>query len=78
MEENGFTCIRSEVGPYKLFANIVENIDKSDIVVSVLTDFNANVWYELGIRHTLHIGTLMLLQEGQNPPFDIKDFGIVF
>jgi len=78
MEENGFTCIRSEVGPYKLFTNIVENIEESDIVVSVLTDFNANVWYELGIRHTLKIGTLMLLQEGQNPPFDIKDFGIVF
>lgn len=78
MEKNGFDCIRSEVGPYKLFANIVENIDKSDIVIAVLTDFNANVWYELGIRHTLKIGTLMLLQQDQNPPFDIKDFGIVF
>lgn len=78
MEEKGYVCTRSEVGPYKLFSNIVENIEKSDVVVAVLTDFNANVWYELGIRHTLRTGTIMLLQEGQKAPFDISDFGIIF
>lgn len=78
MELNGYNCIRSEVGPYKLFSNIVTNIENSDIVVAVLTDFNANVWYELGIRHTLKTGTIMLLQEGQRAPFDIRDFGIIF
>lgn len=78
MEEKGYVCTRSEVGPYKLFSNIVENIEKSDVVVAVLTDFNANVWYELGIRHTLRTGTIMILQEGQKAPFDISDFGIIF
>lgn len=78
MESHGYECIRSEVGPYKLFSNIVTNIESSDIVVAVLTDFNANVWYELGIRHTLKTGTIMLLQDGQKPPFDISDFGIIF
>lgn len=78
MEEKNYTTIRSEVGPYKLFSNIVENIESSDIVIAVLTDFNANVWYELGIRHTLKTGTIMLLQEGQKAPFDISDFGIIF
>jgi len=78
MEEKNFTCERSEVGPYKLFSNIVKNIETSDIVIAVLTDFNANVWYELGIRHTLKKGTIMLLQEGQKAPFDISDFGIIF
>lgn len=77
MEEIDYDCARSEVGPYKLFSNIVDNIERSDIVVAVLTDFNANVWYELGIRHTLKSGTIMLLQEGQQAPFDIKDFGII-
>lgn len=78
MEDNGYLCIRSEVGPYKLFLNIVTHIQKSDIVIAVLTDFNSNVWYELGIRHTLKTGTIMLLQEGQTPSFDIRDFGIIF
>lgn len=78
MEENGYSCTRSEVGPYKLFSNIIKNIESSDIVIAVLTDFNSNVWYELGIRHTLRIGTIMLLQEGQKVPFDISDYGIIF
>lgn len=78
MEENGYICSRSEVGPYKIFAQIVEKIEESDIVIAVLTDFNANVWYELGIRHTLKNGTIMLLQEGEKAPFDINDFGIIF
>lgn len=78
MEENGYSCTRSEVGPYKLFSNIVKNIENSDIVIAVLTDFNSNVWYELGIRHTLKAGTIMLLQDGQKVPFDISDFGIIF
>lgn len=78
MEGNGYSCTRSEVGPYKLFSNIVKNIENSDIVIAILTDFNSNVWYELGIRHTLKTGTIMLLQEGQKPSFDIGDFGIIF
>lgn len=78
MEDNGYSCTRSEVGPYKLFSNIIKNIENSDVVIAVLTDFNANVWYELGIRHTLRSGIIMLLQEGQKVPFDISDFGIIF
>lgn len=78
MEEKGYFCIRSEVGPYKLFNNIINNIENSNVVIAVLTDFNSNVWYELGIRHTLRAGTIMLLQEGQKVPFDISDFGIIF
>lgn len=78
IEEKGYSCTRSEVGPYKLFSNIIKNIENSDIVIAVLTDFNSNVWYELGIRHTLKMGTIMLLQEGQKVPFDISDFGIIF
>lgn len=78
MEQLGYNSCRSEVGPYKLFTNIVHRIESSDLVVAVLTDFNANVWYELGIRHTLRNSTVMLLQQGQKAPFDISDFGIVF
>ncbi len=78
MEEKCYSCVRSEVGPYKLFYNIIDNIKNSDIVIAVLTDFNCNVWYELGIRHTLRAGTIMLLQEGQKVPFDVSDFGIIF
>lgn len=78
MKENGYSCTRTEVGPYKLFSNIVKNIESSHVVIAILTDFNSNVWYELGTRHTLRTGTIMLLQEEQKVPFDISDFGIIF
>lgn len=78
MEELGYDCIRSEVGPYNLLTNIIMNINCSDVAIAVLTDFNPNVWYELGIRHTLKTGTIMLLQKGQKPPFDIGNYGIIF
>ncbi|MGN0404099.1 MAG: response regulator [Bariatricus sp.] len=78
MEGYGYSCSRSETGPYKLFSNIVRNLETSDIVIAVLTDLNANVWYELGIRHTLKTGTIMLMQEGSRVPFDVHDFGMVF
>lgn len=78
MEQLDYDCCRSEVGPYKLFANIVDKIESCDVAVAVLTDFNANVWYELGIRHTLKSPTIMLLQQGQKAPFDVSDHGIIF
>lgn len=78
MEELGYNCTRSEPGPYNLLTNIIENIDSSDVIIAVLTDFNPNVWYELGIRHTLKTGTIMLLENGQKPPFDIGNYGILF
>lgn len=77
MENNNYDCKKSEIGPYDIFSHIVENIEIADIVIAVLTDYNANVWYELGIRHTLKSGTVMLLQDDQNVPFDIKSYGII-
>lgn len=78
MERYGYSCSRSETGPYKLLSNIVRNLESSDIVIAVSTDLNANVWYELGIRHTLKNGTIMLMQKDAKVPFDVHDFGIVF
>lgn len=78
MQKCNYCCMRSETGPYKLFSNIVDNLENSDVVIAVLTDYNSNVWYELGIRHTLKKGTIMLLQEGQKAPFDVADFGMIF
>lgn len=78
LKENNYECSRSEVGPYNLTTNIIKNINDSDLVIAVLTDLNANVWYELGIRHALKNGTIMLMQEGHKVPFDINSCGIIF
>jgi len=77
MESNDYTCSRSEVGPYSIMRQVIEKIYESDLVIAVLTDMNPNVWYELGIRHSLKNGTLMLLEASQTPPFDISSYGLI-
>ncbi|MCL2774314.1 MAG: response regulator [Oscillospiraceae bacterium] len=77
IELQGFACTRSETGPYHMVKHIIEKIHDSDIVIAVLTDMNPNVWYELGIRHSLKNGTLMLLENGQQIPFDISSYGLI-
>jgi len=77
IERQGFICVRSETGPHNMIKYIIEKISSSDIVIAVLTDMNPNVWYELGIRHSLRNGTLMLIEKGQKIPFDISSYGLV-
>ena len=41
----------------------------SDIVIADLSEGNANVFYELGIRHALHkCSTILIIQEGYDIP----------
>ena len=77
MSSLDYVCKRSMAVPSNLVRNIILNLKSSDIVVAILTDMNPNVWYELGIRHSLKKGTIMLLQKGQKLPFDISNYGVI-
>jgi hypothetical protein len=74
----GFKPHRSEARTGKITKDIVRDLAYCELVVGVLTDNNPNVWYELGIRHSSRRGTIMLLQEGTKPAFDVGDYGILF
>lgn len=57
--------------------SIVHDLIESDLVVAVLTDYNPNVLYELGIRHSLsQKPTIMLIQKRKKIPFDFNVFGV--
>jgi hypothetical protein len=45
--------------------------------LAVLTDNNPNVWYELGVRHCLRQGTIMIIEKGCKIPFDVHSYGII-
>ena len=53
---------------------IVNDLDKADLVIADLTGLNPNVFYELGIRHTLKVGTVMLTQDTASLPADLKSY----
>jgi hypothetical protein len=53
---------------------IVSDLDTADIVVADLTSLNNNVFYELGIRHTLRTGALLLTQNKKEIASDLSNY----
>ena len=78
VENLGYECVRSVARPKNIIKGILEQLVSADMVLAVLTDNNPNVWYELGTRHALRSGTIMMIEEGQRIPFDINQYGVIF
>ncbi len=72
-----YVCTRSQARPESIVKGVLKDLFESDLVIAILTDFNANVWYELGIRHSLRRGTIMMIESGQKLPFDIASYGVL-
>ena len=77
VEKFGYSCRRSQAQPSNIIKDILTELLDADLILAVLTDFNANVWYELGIRHARRRGTIMIIEEGQKLPFDISQYGVI-
>ncbi|MGF6695232.1 hypothetical protein M2318_005333 [Metapseudomonas resinovorans] len=54
-----------------IIQDIVDLIDRSAVVVCDCTGRNANVFYELGIAHTLGKEVILITQSGADIPFDV-------
>lgn len=57
-----FVCKRSKATRGNILKDILKDLSESDLVIADLTGHNANVCYELGIRHGLKVGTILLAQ----------------
>lgn len=79
LERHGYRPRRSEANGNNLIRGIMDDLVCSHLVIAVLTDFNPNVWYELGVRHSHRSGTIMLCEEDQikTLPADLKNQGIL-
>lgn len=58
--------------------SVIEHIYNADLVIADLTDLNPNVFYELGVRHALRNGTILVAVDGTKLPFDVGDLRSVF
>lgn len=77
----GYESIRADelehVG--SITRDIIELLHDSELVIADLTGRNANVFYELGVRHVLYrCGTIPIISEGETLPFDIASYRAVF
>lgn len=57
-----------------LIKDILEYVVNSFVVVADLTDQNANVFYELGVRHSLSSRTILIARSVEDIPSDLRDY----
>lgn len=63
--------------PRDITSDMVARLLQADLVVADLTAANANVYYELAIRHAIERPFIHIIQNGQLPPFDIKNLDVL-
>ena len=81
VEECDYKCIRGDELEHLgyITRDIIELLFQAELVVADLSGRNANVFYELGVRHVLfRCGTIPVIREGENLPFDIANYRAVF
>ena len=68
----GFECERAKPRTGNFIRDILDGLNRADVVIADLTDRNPNVCYELGIRHTLKNRTILIAQNIDNVPSDLQ------
>jgi hypothetical protein len=78
-EANNLKCWRvDEIAlPTSITNDIVQGIVDADIIIADLTSKNANVFYELGIAHTIGAQVIMTCQSMEDIPFDIGNYRVI-
>ncbi len=74
LEECGYECSRAETSRGSLIASILEGLVEADLVLADVTDRNANVFYELGVRHSLRRGTIIVSNGTEHVPSDLRGY----
>ena len=76
VEEAGFNykCFRANLLLGSIIEHILDNLNRSELVIADITDRNPNVLYELGVRHALGGATIVISQNENDVPFDLKPY----
>lgn len=76
LEGEGFEVIRADriADPGMISSQIIDYLLHSALVIADLSFHNPNVFYELAIRHMVGKPTVHLIRDGDQIPFDVKDF----
>lgn len=77
LESLGYQCTRSEASVGLILKGIIESIHASEVMLVDLTDAKPNVFYELGIAHTMTNNVIMVIQDLSYVPSDLKPYGVI-
>ncbi len=75
-EDAGVYCDRvdEQIFAGSMLDRIYNQISKADIIVADMTGRNPNVFYEVGYAHVLGKTVILLTQQSEDIPFDLKHF----
>jgi len=73
-DDESIKCHRAdkEARPEEIITHIIENLVTSDIVIADLSGRNPNVFYELGVRHAVNNKTILIAEDLDDIPFDLR------
>ncbi|WP_421211711.1 hypothetical protein [Aeromonas enteropelogenes] len=79
LEQSGYEVKRADdiKSQNNILSDIVTAIVSSDLIVADLTGSNPNVYYELGVAHALNKNVILLTQDINELPFDLRSYRIV-
>jgi len=74
IERSGFAVERADeiFGTQPIIEDIWEGINSSQIVIADVTNRNPNVMYEIGMAHTVGKPVVIMTQNIEDVPFDLK------
>jgi len=75
-EAAGAYCERVDEQVYQgnILDRVYNQIAKADFIIADMTGKNANVFYEVGYAHAIGKSTILLTQNNDDIPFDLKHF----
>jgi len=67
-------CLRADniYGNKPIIEDIWKSINEASIIIAELTERNPNVFYEVGMAHTIGKPTILITQSMDDVPFDLK------
>lgn len=80
LRDKGYSCSRVDENkkPANIQAEIIRNIIDSDIIVADVSENSPNVFYELGISHSVGNKTIVITSKDVNKlPFDMTGFRVI-
>lgn len=73
-EDFQFSHAGDEDNQQNILKDIIQAIYESDVIIANLTELNPNVFYELGIAHTLNKKVIIITEKIDTLPFDLKSY----
>ena len=79
LEEVGFDVVRADdiQSQRNILRDVIEGIDRSDLIIADLTSANPNVFYELGLAHMLKKPVVLITQSIDEVPFDLRAYRLL-